>query len=351
MKRTAAALLCLCLLLLSGCGPLSPIVSTTDTSIGLTDTTLPSTTLPNTTLPNTTLPNTTLQTNPGQNSDTSTTSDITAKPITAGSIPRNTKASYGEDTGTDSTYTGYEPLPLRVFSPTDPENTRKLSNTVKNHSFGVAKNGEPNSISVNNQEYYSQFGAFTLDTSGKMTLYLTFDCGYENGYTEQILNVLLEKNVPAAFFVTLPYLKSSPEIAARMIKEGHTVGNHSATHPNFSTISRTQMATEIQRVDDYLRQHFGYSAPYFRFPEGACSENSLELVCSLGFTSVFWSTAYSDWDTQNQKGADYAYNTVTARLHHGCVLLLHVASKDNAAALGRIIDYALENGYEFVTLG
>ena len=185
----------------------------------------------------------------------------------------------------------------------------------------------------------------------KKIIYLTFDCGYEGGYTEQLLDILKEKGVPAAFFVTLPYLKSSPEIAARMIKEGHTVGNHSATHPNFSTISRAKMAQEIQETDDYLRQHFGYSSPFFRFPEGACSDCSLELVASLGYTSVFWSAAYSDWDTTSQKGADYAFDTVTSRLHPGCVLLLHSQSSDNTAALGRIIDYAIDNGYTFSALG
>lgn len=336
MKRTAAVLLCLCLLPLCGCGIEPPSPGTTKTG---------------TTSPWTTVPDTTLTQAETVLSDTSTTSNVTVKPITAGSIPRNTKAIYGENTGTTATYTGFEPLRLRDFPVYDPDNTRNLSNTARNHSFGVAKNGEPHSISVNNQQYYSQFGAFTLDISGEKTLYLTFDCGYENGYTEKILDVLLEKGVPAAFFVTLPYLKSAPQTAARMIKEGHTVGNHSDTHPNFTTVNRIRMAKELQSVDDYLREHFGYSSPYFRFPEGACSENALELVSSLGYTSVFWSAAYSDWDTNNQKGADYAYNTITPRLHHGCVLLLHAVSKDNAAALGRIIDYAEAQGYTFVTLG
>ena len=150
--------------------------------------------------------------------------------------------------------------------------------------------------------------------------------------------------------MTLPYLKSSPEIVTRMINEGHTVGNHSNTHPDFSAISRTEMAKEIQAVDDYLRIHFGYSSPFFRFPQGACSDNSLELVASLGYTSVFWSSAYADWDTSKSKGKDYAYETVTSRLHPGCVQLLHVASKDNADALGDIIDYALSKGYTFKAL-
>ena len=232
----------------------------------------------------------------------------------------------------------------------DPENIRGLSTSEINHSFGVSKNGVPHEISVNNQKLYEKYGGLCLDTSGEKIIYLTFDCGYENGCTEKILDTLKEKNVPAAFFVTLPHVKSCPELIARMIKEGHVVGNHSVNHPNFSTISRTKMAEEIEGLDNYLRTNFGYSAPFFRFPEGACSESALDLVQNLEFKSVFWSSAYADWDTNSQKGAQYAFDTVTARLHPGCVLLLHAVSQDNAEALGDIIDYAQSQGYKFKSL-
>ena len=110
------------------------------------------------------------------------------------------------------------------------------------------------------------------------------------------------------------------------------------------------MAEEIEELDNYLRENFGYSSSYFRFPEGVCSENALELVQSIGYTSVFWSSAYADWDTSSPKGKQYAFDTVTSRLHNGCVLLLHAVSQDNAAALGDIIDYARAQGYEFKSL-
>lgn len=260
------------------------------------------------------------------------------------------KILYGKNTDTDSTYTGLEPLPKVKLPIIDPNNLRGLSTETHNHSYGVSKNGVPHEISVNNQKLYEKYGALCLDTSGDKVIYLTFDCGYENGCTEKILDTLKEKEVPAAFFVTLPNVKENPELIARMIKEGHIVGNHSDTHPNFSKIDRTRMVTEIETLDNYLREHFGYSAPYFRFPEGACSENALELVQSIGFTSVFWSSAYADWDTSTQNGKQYAFDTVTSRLHPGCVLLLHAVSQDNADALGDIIDYAKAQGYEFKAL-
>lgn len=265
-------------------------------------------------------------------------------------IKRTAKALYGKNTGTKRTYTGLEPLPTVNLPIVDPDNLKGLSTAPHNHSFGVSKDEVPHDISVNNQAFYEKYGAICLDTRGEKVIYLTFDCGYENGCTKKILDTLKKKKVTAAFFVTLPNVKNNPEIIARMINEGHIVGNHSDSHPNFSKISRTQMAKEIETLDNYLREHFGYSAPFFRFPEGACSESALELVQSIGYTSVFWSSAYADWDINNPKGKQYAFDTVTARLHPGCILLLHAVSPDNADALGDIIDYAREQGYEFKAL-
>ena len=135
-----------------------------------------------------------------------------------------------------------------------------------------------------------------------------------------------------------------------MINEGHIVGNHSTTHPDFSKISREKMATEIETCDNYLREKFGYSSPYFRFPMGSYSASALDLVSSLGYKSVFWSVAYADWDVNDTKGKQYAFETVTSRLHPGAVILLHSVSPDNAAALGDIIDWARKQGYEFRSL-
>ena len=108
-----------------------------------------------------------------------------------------------------------------------------------------------------------------------------------------------------------------------------------------------RMAQELLTNENELRTRFGYFSPYFRFPMGAYNENALELVGELGYTAVFWSAAYEDWDTEQQRGADYAFDTVTARLHPGAILLLHSVSVDNALALGRIIDHARAQGYEF----
>lgn len=242
---------------------------------------------------------------------------------------------------------------INEFSVADPENSRGLSTEKISHSYGVAKDGKPNQISVDYQKMFDEKGwnAVCLDTKSKeKVIYLTFDCGYENGNTAKVLDVLKEKKVPAAFFCTLYEVKENKELIQRMIDEGHIVGNHSNTHPSFAEISRTQMADEIKTMDDYLRKEFNYSSPFFRFPKGEYSENAVDLVNSLGYKCVFWSCSYADWDTNNQKGKQYAFETVTSRLHPGAVILLHSVSSDNALALADIIDYARNKGYEFKSL-
>lgn len=247
---------------------------------------------------------------------------------------------------------------LSQFSYTvnDAENSRGLSTVKKEFSFGVAKDGVPHEQSVINQRTFDAFEnvrALALDNkTQEKIMYLTFDNGYEyKNLTANILDTLKAKNVKAAFFVTLSYVKQNPQLIKRMIDEGHIVGNHSATHPSFPEINRTRMAQEIATLENYLRENFSYKGEYFRFPSGEYSECALELVSSIGFKSVFWSVAYKDWDTDIRNGADYAFSTVTSRFHPGAVILLHAVSQDNADALGRIIDEAINQGYTFKTLG
>ena len=259
----------------------------------------------------------------------------------------------GKNTGTDKTLTGLEPLELIDFTVNDPENKNGLSTEKIAHAYGVAKDETPNDISVNSQKHFEDgnFRALTLDNkSEEKVVYLTFDVGYDNGYTGMILDTLKEKNVPAAFFCTVDEMKSDPESIVRMINEGHIVGNHTENHPSMDELSRTEMMQEIKAFDDYIRTNFGYSSPYFRFPKGEYSDCALDLVGSLGYTSVFWSLAYADWDINNQKGAQYAHDTVISRIHPGAVILLHAVSSDNANALSDIIDTARDMGYEFRSL-
>ncbi|MGZ4163895.1 MAG: delta-lactam-biosynthetic de-N-acetylase, partial [Tumebacillaceae bacterium] len=179
----------------------------------------------------------------------------------------------------------------------------------------------------------------------------TFDNGYENGYTEKVLDVLKAKQVPATFFVTGQYIKDQPELLKRMVAEGHIIGNHSWSHPDVSQISNEKLKDELDKVKQAVTEVTGQKEmKYLRTPRGIFNERSLMYSKQLGYTNVFWSVAYKDWETKDQKGAQYAFDKVTAQLHPGAVILLHSVSKDNAEALGMIIDDARKKGYEFKSL-
>lgn len=258
----------------------------------------------------------------------------------------------GESDPTASTLTGLKSLESVTYDVKDPDNTAGLSTKKVSHSHGPASGGKPHSTVVEFQKNFDKYDALTLDQkSEEKVLYLTFDCGYEyNNLTQKILDVLKEKEVPAAFFCTLHHIKDQPELIARMIKEGHIVGNHSTNHPSFAEISRTKMVREIEECENYLRENFGYTAKFFRFPAGEYSDSALDEVNAMGYKSIFWSVAYADWDVNSPKGKDYAVKTVSERLHPGAVILLHSVSQDNADALGEIIDKARADGYEFKAL-
>lgn len=243
-------------------------------------------------------------------------------------------------------------MPLQKVSFTATGNTKGLSTEKLSHSHGPSSDGKVHHTVEEFQKTFLKYGGFAYDNiSEEKVIYLTFDCGYEyNDLTGKILDVLKGKKVPATFFCTLDYLKSEPEFVARMINEGHIVGNHSATHPSFANITREKMASELETFENYLRENFGYASRYFRFPAGEYTESALELVQSLGFVSVFWSTAYDDWDVNKVRGKEYATEKVMSRIHSGAVILLHAVSQDNADALGEIIDKVRAEGYEFRSL-
>ncbi len=286
--------------------------------------------------------------NATSNEDTNST--VTSTPVN--SQPEVENNNQNNQTNTDK---GLVSAKVGIYEIYDIYNSRGLSTVKSGFSYGVAKDGQPNVTSVNNQKKFDgmkNVKALALDTKSEdKRMYLTFDCGYEyQNLTADILDTLKEKQVKAAFFVTLDYVKKNPTLVKPMIDEGHIVGNHSATHPSFPGISRTKMAEEIWLVEDYLKTNFNYSSKYFRFPAGEHSENSLELVTSMGYTSVFWSVAHADWDTANQPTTQNAVNTVTSRYHGGAVILLHAVSKANTEGLAQMIDIATLQGYQFKTL-
>jgi len=196
-----------------------------------------------------------------------------------------------------------------------------------------------------------KYGAIFMGDTRKKTLYLTFDNGYENGLTPQILSTLKAKKVPAIFFVTGHYVDAQPELINRMVKEGHLIGNHSWSHPNMASISESKIRTELNKVKEAVKKITGQKEMrYLRPPSGIFNDKLLAVSKNMGYINVFWSIAYKDWDVNAQRGIHHAYNKVTKQLHPGGIILLHSISKDNTAALGNIIDSARQRGYQFASL-
>ncbi len=198
------------------------------------------------------------------------------------------------------------------------------------------------------QNKYSEMSSQWLLPDNK-EICLTFDEGYENGYTEQILDTLADKDVQAIFFCTYDYVRDNPQIVHRMINEGHIIGNHSYSHYNMTEIDLDTAAEEITLMHDYVEEQFNYSMGYFRFPEGVFSEQTIALAAELGYRSVFWSFAYADWDVDNPPAEDEAFEKITSSTHNGEIMLLHAVSETNANILGDVIDNIREQGYTFTT--
>ena len=201
-------------------------------------------------------------------------------------------------------------------------------------------------------EKLSELDAAYVDPKGGKVLYLTFDAGYENGFTAEILDILKKQEVPAAFFLVGDYLERNADLVRRMVQEGHIVGNHTMNHPDMSKVpSREAFGKELQAVEELYEEITGQTMPkFYRPPQGLyCGEN-LEMAKELGYKTVFWSLAYADWDNNNQPNPDAAVEKLIRRTHDGAVILLHATSKTNAEILGQLITRWKDMGYRFAPL-
>ncbi len=214
----------------------------------------------------------------------------------------------------------------------------------------VRKKGEPPEITAAQREAMQSYDCYYIDNTNEKTLYLTFDEGYENGYTSKILDVLEETQTPAAFFVTGPYLENQQELVKRMVDNGHVVGNHTVNHLNLPKQSVETVQKELDDLNKKCEEMYGVTMKYMRPPEGEYSERVLAVAQDMGYKTVLWSFAYKDWDINMQQGAEHAFKQVTPYLHNGAILLLHAVSSDNANALEDIINYAKGEGYVFKSL-
>lgn len=220
-----------------------------------------------------------------------------------------------------------------------------LDNTVIGYGQGTSKdslNRPLDALQFNDK--YSDYDAFAVSEDEKRII-ITFDQGYENGYTEKILDTLKEKNVKAIFFLTGDYAKKEEYLVKRMINEGHTLGNHGMTHASLPKLSQKEAEEEIMSLHNFVINNYGYEMQYFRCPCGEYSEQALETVQKCGYKTVFWSFAYVDWITDSQPLPAEGIKKLTESAHGGEILLLHSVSSTNAQILGEVIDSFREQGF------
>ncbi|MBQ9731003.1 MAG: polysaccharide deacetylase family protein [Bacilli bacterium] len=216
------------------------------------------------------------------------------------------------------------------------------------NSWGLSfkGNSEPE-ISID-KNTLNKYNAYYQGEKGNNYLYLTFDCGYELGYTESILNTLKNNNVKATFFIVGYYLNNNLNLVKRMINEGHNVCNHTYNHPNMDGLSLEKLENEISKLENTYYELTNHQLiKYFRPPQGIYNYAQLNKMSELGYKTIFWSVAYMDYDTKNQYSYQKALDLLKSRTHDGAIILLHNTSSTNEQILDAYIKYQKRIGFSF----
>ncbi len=229
--------------------------------------------------------------------------------------------------------------------------TTDLDCTEYNWYFNPRKDHKQ-PLPIKEADFFKNYNTFYAGDPDEKIIYLTFDSGYENGYTNHILDVLKKHNAPANFFVVESYIKNNPEIIKRMDLEGHLVCNHSVHHLSMASITdEEKFKSEILDVEKSYKEITKKEMPkYFRPPMGKFSEKSLKMTNDLGYKSIFWSFAYVDWYNDDQPTHEFAKEKIYSRTHPGAIVLLHSNSKTNSEILDEVISHWEKEGYTIKSL-
>lgn len=218
--------------------------------------------------------------------------------------------------------------------------------------WGIKRNDnhEQPDVGKKNKELLDAADGICLGNNEKKYVYLTFDNGYEAGYTSKILEVLKQNNVTATFFITAHYLNTEPELVKQMIDEGHIVGNHTVNHKSMPSLTEEQIKKEVMDLHQAMYSKFNYEMKYIRPPMGEYSEKTLAVTNSLGYKTVMWSFAYEDWDEKNQPNEEKSKQKILNNLHNGEIILLHATSKTNTNILDSVLKEIKAQGYEIKSI-
>ena len=207
-----------------------------------------------------------------------------------------------------------------------------------NWGLGFKEDGKPPTGNASVADL-AKHNAYYIGDTSKNIIYLTFDAGFENGNTEKILDSLKKHNVKATFFLVGNYIETSPELVERMVEEGHTIGNHTYSHPDMSKISDEEsFKKELQSLESLYKETTGQELlKIYRPPQGKYCVSNLEMADKLGYKTIFWSLAYVDWYENKQPTKEEAFNKLLKRIHPGAIVLLHSTSKTNGDILDELL--------------
>ncbi len=245
-------------------------------------------------------------------------------------------------------------LPLQpIVSQAATTDYSKYSNTKKEW-FVVRNKKHQAPQGADTAKTLAKYNAYYYDAKATATdkvIYFAFDCGYENGYTEKILDALKAYDAKAVFFVTEHYVRANPKLCKRMKEEGHLVGSHTMKHQSMPTLSTARVKEELTGLERLFKEKTGYTLDkYLRPPMGEYSNRVLKVAKDLGYTTIFWSVVYYDYDPAKQPGTQYVIDHFKTYSHNGAITLTHNISKSNADALKTVLKNLKKDGYRFARI-
>lgn len=265
------------------------------------------------------------------------------EPITETQEPITKEADLPENTPPEAP----EPEPLAEIE----ESSIHGIGSQHKYEFGVLMTTDKTKpgVPAEWQQLFAQYGGMYVAPTLEKTVYLTFDLGYEAGYTNSLLDTLKQLHIRGTFFLLGQYMEKNPAIVKRIVQEGHAVGSHSYYHDSLPSLTDQAIIEDTQKCNQLYHQLTGKNFRLYRFPKGEFSEYSLSVIQALGYPSYFWSIAYMDWE-KVPGGPDECYQKVMDHIHPGAIVLMHVVTDDNLLALPRIVQSLTEQGYTFAGL-
>jgi len=188
---------------------------------------------------------------------------------------------------------------------------------------------------------------YSVDRADKK-IALTIDAAWEDDKTQFILETLERYDIKATFFLCGVWVEAYPDQVRAIAEKGHEIGNHSLTHPHMSKLSSAEIQKELTELDDQIESLTGKRCTLFRAPFGEYNDTVITAVRDIGYEPIQWNIDTVDW--KEERSADTILNSVIPRLANGSIILCHNNGYKIKEYLPQLLEKALADGYEFVTV-